>query len=169
MNSNKWDDRFMRLAAFVAAWSKDPSTKCGAVVARGNRVLGLGYNGFPPAIPDHANLLEVREQKYARVIHAEVNAIFDAFQKGQDLKGSTLYSFPPGLAPSCERCAAHIIAAGISRVVWYQEDTEMSRRWNPETSLAMYREAGVELVPLIVPDPWKWIVERAVHGGTEDG
>ena len=30
---DKWDQRFMDLANFVAAWSKDPSTQVGAVIA----------------------------------------------------------------------------------------------------------------------------------------
>lgn len=158
--TSKWDDRFLRLAAHVAEWSKDPSTKCGAVIAQGNKVIGMGYNGFPPAIPDDPELLNDRPSKYARVIHAEVNAIFDAYQKGMNVEGATLYSFPPGLAPSCDRCAAHIIRAGIKRVVYYHEDTPMSRRWSPETALQLYREAQVEVVPVIVPDPWSWMARR---------
>ena len=29
---NKWSHRFLDMAALVASWSKDPSTKCGAVI-----------------------------------------------------------------------------------------------------------------------------------------
>lgn len=142
----KWDRRFLELARLVSTWSKDPSTKCGAVICKGNHVIGMGYNGFPPAIADKPALLHDRPSKYARVIHAEMNAIFNSYEKGLDLRGATLYTYPPGLAPSCERCTAHVVRAGVTRVVHYRMDTEMSRRWNPETSLDLYAEAGVEVV-----------------------
>ena len=50
----KWDMRFLQLAKLVASWSKDPSTKCGAVIVEPDthKVYGLGYNGFPSAMPD---------------------------------------------------------------------------------------------------------------------
>jgi len=158
--SQKWDERFLRLAAHVAAWSKDPSTKCGAVVARGNDVLGMGYNGFPAATPDDPALLENRPEKYARVIHAEVNAVVNAYRKGLNVEGATLYTWPPGIAPSCDRCTAFVIHAGIKRVVYYREETEMSKRWEPDRSLKMYAEAGVEVVPILTADPWAWIADK---------
>lgn len=44
---NKWDKRFLELAAFIAEWSKDPSTKCGAVITDGKQIVSQGFNGFP--------------------------------------------------------------------------------------------------------------------------
>lgn len=157
---DKWDGRFLRLAALVASWSKDPSTKCGAVIVREKHVLGMGYNGFPPEIPDDPELLNDRPSKYARVIHAEMNAIFDAYGKGLDTKGATLYTWPPGLSPSCDRCAAHVVRAGIRRVVHYYQENEASRRWNPETSLQLYREAGLEVCPIVVPSFEGWLCDK---------
>jgi deoxycytidylate deaminase len=50
-----WDARFMALAEHVAGWSKDPSTKVGAViVSPDRRQLTTGYNGFPQGIADDA-------------------------------------------------------------------------------------------------------------------
>lgn len=44
----KWDARFLDLAVFIGDWSKDPSTKVGAVLVRPDRTIaGLGFNGFP--------------------------------------------------------------------------------------------------------------------------
>ena len=34
MIDNKWHNRFMELAEHVAQWSRDPSTKVGAVIVR---------------------------------------------------------------------------------------------------------------------------------------
>ena len=48
-----WDLRFFGLAEHVAQWSKDPSTKVGAVIVNDlKQVLSLGYNGFPRGCSD---------------------------------------------------------------------------------------------------------------------
>jgi len=45
---DKWDERYLALAAEVATWSKDPSTQVGAVtVGSKKEVLSQGFNGFP--------------------------------------------------------------------------------------------------------------------------
>lgn len=66
------------------------------------------------AILKGTNVLNLLE--FGRIIHAEMNAITDAARLGISLKGTTLYSttFP------CHICARHIIAAGISRVVYLE-------------------------------------------------
>jgi len=49
----KWSNRFLQLAALVATWSKDPSTQVGSVIADDkNRVLSVGFNGFPRKVLD---------------------------------------------------------------------------------------------------------------------
>jgi deoxycytidylate deaminase len=54
--------------------------------------------------------------EYGRIIHAEMSAICDAARLGRALGGATLYSttFP------CHMCAKHIVAAGISKVVFLE-------------------------------------------------
>ena len=40
----KWDRRFMDMATLVSMWSKDPSTKCGAVIVDPmNRIVSVGH------------------------------------------------------------------------------------------------------------------------------
>ena len=71
----KWDRRFLDLAAFVAAWSRDPSKRVGAVIVDDKkRIVSLGFNGFPRGVADD-DRLHVRESKYEIIIHAEVNAL----------------------------------------------------------------------------------------------
>ena len=43
-----------RLADFIAEWSKDPSTKVGAVVThtKSRRIVSTGFNGFPAGVED---------------------------------------------------------------------------------------------------------------------
>ena len=43
-----WDEYFMGIAHLSAMRSKDPNTKVGAcIVDKNNKILSVGYNGFP--------------------------------------------------------------------------------------------------------------------------
>jgi hypothetical protein len=76
MALDKWDLRYIAIAREASSWSKDPSTKVGAVVAdKERRVVALGYNGFARKIEDADEKLAKRELKYEMVVHAEVNAV----------------------------------------------------------------------------------------------
>ena len=60
--SNKWDIRYLELAKHISTWSKDPSSKIGAVaIGDKGQVLAQGYNGFPRNIVDRADRLQDRE------------------------------------------------------------------------------------------------------------
>lgn len=92
--------------------SKDPSSQIGAVIVKNNRVVGTGFNGFPPRIADDQRLHD-RVEKYELIVHAEMNAILQA---GRDNANATLYMY--GFkSPPCRNCTKHVIAAGITRVV----------------------------------------------------
>ena len=55
-----WDARFLELAHHESRWSKDPSTKVGAVIANDqHQVLSLGYNGFPRGVEDRASRYKI--------------------------------------------------------------------------------------------------------------
>jgi dCMP deaminase len=125
-NLNKWDERFLRMAREVATWSKDPSTKVGCVLVSPNKKrLALGYNGFPERMEDKNEWLENREEKYSRVIHAEINAELNA---GCDITGWTQYTWP---FCSCDRCFVHMTQAGITRFVAPIMSPEIAARWEP--------------------------------------
>ena len=139
---DKWDQRFMDLANFVAAWSKDPSTQVGAVIANPHtkRVVSMGYNGFPSGVGDHDHRLENREIKYEMIVHAETNALLFA---GPAAENCTLYVTP---LPPCARCGVVIIQAGIKRVV-APIPNKSKEHWNTQSEISeqMFSEAGVEL------------------------
>lgn len=141
INHILWDQRFLELAQHIAQWSKDPSTKCGAVIARNKRVISMGYNGFPQQVNDCTARYENRELKYKMVLHAEVNALMFA---QQDLAGCTLYVWP---MPPCSRCACQIIQAGIKRVVSIEPTQEQKERWGEDFEITrmMFKEAEVNL------------------------
>ena len=136
----KWDGRFLSLAEHVAQWSKDPSTKVGAVIVRPDRTIAsVGYNGFPRGVNDHPDLYADREQKYRRVVHAEINAAVSA---ATDIRGFTLYTWP--FLP-CERCAVQIIQYGISRVVAPRFDNP---RWDFTLTRSLFAEANITCVEI---------------------
>lgn len=129
----KWERRFMALAEHVAQWSKDPSTKVGAVIVGcGKKVVGMGYNGFPRYVEDDEDRYNDREMKYGFVVHAEANAIMNSDFSA--CKHATLYVT---LSP-CRECAKLIIQSGILRVVYKEY------RHDPYTE-TMFNEAGVSM------------------------
>jgi len=139
----RWDRRFLHLASLVAGWSKDPSTKTGAAIVRPDRtVVSVGYNGFPRRMRDDLALLRDRAIKYSRTIHCEMNAILSARER---LDGCTLYTMP---FLTCDRCAVHVVQAGIRRVVSIMATDDQLDRWGESFELARsyYHEAGIQVV-----------------------
>ena len=123
----KWEKRFFEMAQLVSTWSKDPSTKVGAVIVRpDNTVASVGYNGFPKGMNDHPDLYADRDVKLSRIVHAEMNAILHA---KEPLQGYTLYTWP---VLTCDRCAVHVISAGIVRVCAPKASPELSERWHEQ-------------------------------------
>ena len=141
----KWDKRFLALAEHISLWSKDPSTKVGAVIVRPDlSICSTGYNGFPQKLSDAKELYENRETKYSRVIHGEINAILFA---RESLIGYNIYLHP---FLSCDRCTVQIIQSGITRVITPLMGVELKKkteRWADAFEIAneMYKEAGVKV------------------------
>ena len=139
-----WDEYFMGVAILSGMLSKDPSTQVGAcIVSQDNKILSMGYNGFPMGCDDDAfpwaRTGEVNETKYPFVTHGELNAILN--YRGGSLEGAKIYV---ALFP-CNECAKAIIQAGIRTVVYACDkyaDTAATI-----ASKRMLRAAGVELVP----------------------
>lgn len=139
MNMKKWDKRFLELAKLVGSWSKDPSTQVGAVIVdQKNRIVSVGYNGFPRGIKDNQEKLIDREEKYDIIVHAEANALSFA---NRSVEGCTIYSWP---FQPCSRCAGLIIQSGVKRVV---SVVHLGDRWkkNFDLSAKLFSEAGVEM------------------------
>lgn len=135
---NKWSKRFMELANHVAQWSKDPSTKVGSVIVRpDNSVVSVGYNGFPRGVEDYN--LNDREYKYARTIHAELNAVLSA---RTSVEGCHAYV---SLCP-CSNCAASLVQAGITKVFFNPIPEELMERWGDSFRITfdILSQAGVE-------------------------
>jgi dCMP deaminase len=140
----KWDRRFIDLMKVAEGWSKDPSTKVGAVIVRPDlTVASIGYNGFPRGMSDDDALYANRPTKYSRIVHGEMNAILNAHGS---VEGCTLYvPFPP-----CDRCAVHVVQAGIRRVVYVEPTDDIKSRWGEAfiQTAAIFEDAGIEVTVL---------------------
>lgn len=137
---SKWDERFFELALMVAGWSKDTSTKTGAVIVRDRQILSVGYNGFPRGVDDSVSERYERPQKYEFTEHAERNSVYNAVYNGVSLKGATIYST---LCP-CTDCCRAIIQTGIIEVITPTPDNA-SEKWKEsfKVSKEMFDEAGI--------------------------
>lgn len=137
-----WDQRYLELAQTIAQWSKDPSTKTGAVIVNErNLLVSVGYNGFPIGVEDLPERWNDRETKYKIVVHCERNALLVA---GERARGCRLYTWP---FMSCVPCASMVIQAGIKEVVAPSSDNP---RWvsDFELSKQLFSEAGVKVTLL---------------------
>ena len=112
-----WDEYFMGVAILSGMRSKDPNSQVGAcIVSQDNKILSMGYNGFPIGCSDDAfpwaREGEPLDTKYLYVTHSELNAILN--YRGGSLEGAKLYV---SLSP-CNECAKAIIQSGIKTVVY---------------------------------------------------
>jgi dCMP deaminase len=151
--THKWDIRFLDLAEHISEWSKDPSTKVGAVAVSNDRqILSIGYNGLPRNIDDSVERLYDREVKYSLVVHAEMNCIYNATHNGVSLNGALLYVH--GL-PICQDCAKGVIQVGINRIVLRNQfanniASDDRHDWHESFSKTsnMFRETGIQILIL---------------------
>jgi dCMP deaminase len=135
----KWAIRFLQMADLVASWSKDPSTRVGAVITENNRIVSLGFNGYPHRISDSAEN-DNREMKLLKTLHAEENAILHA---KRDLSSCEIWvtHFP------CPNCAAKIIQTGLRAVHSPQPNEDFLSRWGDKIKVSedMFEQAGVQV------------------------
>ena len=139
-----WDEYFMSVAKLAGMRSKDPNSQVGAcIVSQDNKILSMGYNGFPKGCSDDefpwAREGQPLDTKYLYVVHSELNAILNYL--GGSLEGAKLYV---SLFP-CNECAKAIIQSGIKTIV-YDEDkyhdtpsTIASRRMLDAAGVRYYR------------------------------
>ena len=147
-----WDEYFMGVALLSGERSKDPNSQVGAcIVSDDNKILSIGYNGFPKGCSDDEISWEregeYTETKYPYVCHGELNAILN--YTGSTLKQSRIYVtlFP------CNECAKAIIQSGIKEVIYMSDkykDTDSVKVSKKMLDMAgvkytQYKSKGVKL------------------------
>jgi dCMP deaminase len=104
-----WDEYFMSVAFLSALRSVDPQMKGGACVVNSeNRIVGIGYCGYPRGIDSEPS----SHDKGLFLCHSVMNAILNKNQ--HDVRGSRIYTtrYP------CSECAKMIIQAGVKRIIF---------------------------------------------------
>jgi dCMP deaminase len=141
-----WRGRWLQEAQLHASFSKDPSTKVGAVIVGGDQIpVSTGWNGFPRGYPDTPELLNDRTKKLPLTIHAELNAILNAARKGRSTEGCSLYC----THVPCSLCAPPIVQAGIVEVIVpVGENPDYDSRWfeSYQFSIQLFKDTHVTLL-----------------------
>jgi dCMP deaminase len=127
-----FDSTYLGVALSVARHSKANRRKVGAVLVTKTGVMLPGFNGSPRGM-DNACEDENNVTKPS-VIHAELNCIMKAAREGVSVVDSTIYVT---LSP-CIQCAAMLIQAGVTRVVYADDYRDMS-------GVAFLQEAGIDV------------------------
>ena len=146
ITGEKWAGRMIKLAKEVSSWSKDTSTKVGAVITtKKGAPVSWGFNGMPMGINDDVAERNERPLKYKWMCHAERNAM-DLAPSGVSLEGCIMFvTFSP-----CSNCAQSIIQRQLSTIVVDANHTadKMPERWQEDMKVAteMLKEAGVEVL-----------------------
>jgi dCMP deaminase len=105
-----WTNYFLGLAKVVSQRSHDIHTQHGCVIAdRNNRILGVGYNGFPRGLDD-SKLPTSRPEKYDWMVHAERNALSNCI-----VRPDNAIAYVTG--QSCCDCIMALWQEGVSKVV----------------------------------------------------
>lgn len=129
---------YMKVAYAHAELSKAVRKKVGACLVTASGVVVPGYNGTPKG--DDNNCEDSAEGVLVTkptVIHAELNCIMKCAEEGIVAKGSKLYVT---MSP-CLPCAALIVQAGISEVLYHELYRDFS-------SLVYLLNNGVEVLHL---------------------
>jgi dCMP deaminase len=133
-----WHNYFMNIAHQVATRATCPRKHVGAVIVRDRTILSTGYNGSIRGLPHCEDVGCLMEDGHCTAtVHAEANAIMQAARNGVSVAGAEIYT----TASPCWPCFKLIANAGLTRV-YYGEF------YRDEKSLAVARQAGIELVDL---------------------
>jgi dCMP deaminase len=116
----KFIDYFMSIANLTSKLSYAKRLQVGAVIVKGNQIIGTGYNGMPTGwenncedkIWDKTGDYELKTRP--EVLHAEMNCLMKVAQSTESSKDAILFTTT---AP-CLDCAKAIFQAGIKEVIY---------------------------------------------------
>lgn len=93
--------------------------------------------------------------EYQRPVHAEMSALMDAARRGVSVAGATLYctTFP------CHGCARHIVAAGITKVVYIEPYAKslVKRLYDDSIAVEEQSKDRVSFVPYLGVAPRRYM------------
>ena len=110
MSRPTWTNYFLGLSKVASQRSHDIHTQHGCVITdRQNRILGMGYNGFPRDLDD-SKLPTSRPEKYDWMVHAERNALSNCI-----VRPNNGVAYVTGQC--CNDCIMALWQEGVSKVV----------------------------------------------------
>jgi dCMP deaminase len=129
--------RYLDLCTEYAKMSPCLKSQRGVAIVLNGEVIGKGCNA-PPFGENPCNYclrekvkelgLEIKTEP-CRAVHAEQNAIINAYTKGYSLEGSRMYHIKvkdgkgvPSGKPSCTICSKLVVEAGIKEFVLLHEE-----------------------------------------------
>jgi dCMP deaminase len=147
-NYLSWDEYFMALAILSSLRSKDPNSQVGACIVNDeNRIVGIGYNGFPAGCSDDelpwGRAGEYLDTKYPYVCHAEMNAILNSDFGRMNNCRMYVNLFP------CNECAKMIIQSGIKAIIYLNDKYPDDEKFI--AARRMFKLAGVQMVEMASP------------------
>lgn len=105
-----WTNYFLGLAKVISQRSHDVHTQHGCVITdQNNRILGVGYNGFPKGLNDK-DLPTNRPDKYHWMVHSERNALSNCV-----IRPDNGIAYVTGQC--CNDCIIALWQEGIKKVV----------------------------------------------------
>ncbi len=125
---------FKYAAEIARKYAQCLSSHRGVVIEKDNQIIAHGTNGPPDGISCKTCLRKTIESKThtepCRAVHAEQEAIINAFQKGHvNLNGTRMYHIKvkngeivkDGGHPSCTICSKLVLRSGISEFALWEE------------------------------------------------
>lgn len=140
MSRPDWIDYFLGLAKVVSQRSHDVHTQHGCVITDvSNRILGVGYNGFPKGMNDLV-LPTTRPDKYYWMIHAERNALSNCV-----IRPDNGIAYVTG--QSCNDCIMALWQEGITKVIMSDHHgTKLFDAQAKERFDLFVEQTGIEIV-----------------------
>ncbi|MFH0929237.1 MAG: deaminase [Candidatus Aenigmatarchaeota archaeon] len=126
--------KFILQAAEVAKNSTCRKSQRGVVIVKDGKIIGRGNNNTvmeelcePPCALERPK--DKRNKDKCPAYHAEEEAILDALERYNSLKGSRMYhikvkegEIKPSGKPSCTRCSVLVLRSGIEEFVLLHEE-----------------------------------------------
>lgn len=144
-----WTNYFLGLAKVISQRSHDIHTQHGCVITDiDNRILGVGYNGFPRGMDDK-KLPVGRPEKYDWMIHAERNALSNCV-----IRPDNGVAYVTGQC--CNDCIMALWQEGINHVVMAESHgTKLFDKLAQKRFDTFCEHTGIK-IEKIVPD-FSWI------------
>lgn len=133
---------YLEMAKLISKRSHDSQTQCGCVLVKSDRVISVGFNGFPIGFPDN-KLPNIRPEKYRWILHSESNAVINAARAGISTIDSDAYV----TGQCCPECLKILIQAGV-RKIYIGYNTHSSAKSEKEFHDYLIKMADIELIEL---------------------